>query len=234
MIYCKPTCRARLARRANVIFHDTTAEAEAYGCRPCLRCKPELSSEEREGEDPQKLAVAKACVLIGREGKQGAGRRTDKWTVKALAREVGLTESHFCRVFKKICGVTIGVYRASLPDQRTSHSRTEPVLESGEASIDFDFNFDPGQCMEEHGSTVDFTCDFEKDWYAFSSAIDCIEHAEGVYVRPLDMQHDDLKVREAFDTAEFSPEWSEASTMANCDGFEFLDFDTQFSSEHLL
>jgi len=34
--------------------------------------------------------------------------------VKELAKEVGLTESHFCRIFKKIAGRTVGEYRRSL------------------------------------------------------------------------------------------------------------------------
>ncbi|KAH7378101.1 metal binding domain of Ada-domain-containing protein [Cadophora sp. MPI-SDFR-AT-0126] len=102
-IYCRPTCSSRLARRANVIFHDTPAEAEAAGFRPCKRCRPNL--KENEG-DPQILAVEKACDLIAEE-KNGEV----KWSVKALAKEVGLTESHFCRVFKKIMGMTIGGYR---------------------------------------------------------------------------------------------------------------------------
>lgn len=37
-----------------------------------------------------------------------------KWTVKALGAEVGMTESHFCRVFRKVMGMTVGEYRASL------------------------------------------------------------------------------------------------------------------------
>ncbi|KAF2222242.1 metal binding domain of Ada-domain-containing protein [Elsinoe ampelina] len=40
-IYCRPTCAARLARRANVHFCDTAQEAEVAGFRPCKRCKPE-------------------------------------------------------------------------------------------------------------------------------------------------------------------------------------------------
>jgi len=39
-VYCRPSCAARLARRENVRFHPTRAEAEAAGFRPCKRCKP--------------------------------------------------------------------------------------------------------------------------------------------------------------------------------------------------
>lgn len=39
-VYCRPSCSAR-PKRENVAFHDTAAEAERAGFRPCKRCKPE-------------------------------------------------------------------------------------------------------------------------------------------------------------------------------------------------
>ena len=39
-VYCRPTCAARLARRENVAFHATCADAERAGFRPCKRCRP--------------------------------------------------------------------------------------------------------------------------------------------------------------------------------------------------
>ncbi|CCD55948.1 hypothetical protein BofuT4_uP150800.1 [Botrytis cinerea T4] len=35
-----------------------------------------------------------------------------------MAKEVGLTESHFCRVFKRETGGTLGEYRAKLIGQQ--------------------------------------------------------------------------------------------------------------------
>ena len=39
-VYCRPCCAARLPRRENVQFHDSCAEAERAGFRPCKRCRP--------------------------------------------------------------------------------------------------------------------------------------------------------------------------------------------------
>jgi AraC family transcriptional regulator of adaptative response/methylated-DNA-[protein]-cysteine methyltransferase len=39
-VYCRPSCPGRLAKRMNVRFHATCADAEAAGFRPCKRCKP--------------------------------------------------------------------------------------------------------------------------------------------------------------------------------------------------
>lgn len=47
-VYCRPSCAARPARRENVRFHATTADAEAAGFRPCRRCRPnETGQSER-------------------------------------------------------------------------------------------------------------------------------------------------------------------------------------------
>jgi len=100
-IYCRPDCPSRLARRSNIVFYDTAAQAEAAGFRACLRCRPSASTKDCT----QQAAVAKACALVESE------RNGKIWSVKDLGKEVGLTESHFCRTFKKIMGCTVGDYR---------------------------------------------------------------------------------------------------------------------------
>src|SRR2546430_620295 len=47
-VYCRPSCPSRLAKRVNVRFHDTRAEAEAAGFRPCKRCGPDQSALEEQ------------------------------------------------------------------------------------------------------------------------------------------------------------------------------------------
>ena len=109
-IYCRPVCKARLARRANVEFMPTPAEAEAAGYRPCMRCKPELDSQAMP--DEQRIAVNEACELIEMGERDGT-----KLVLESLAKEVGFTKSHFHRVFKKVTGVTPRAY-AELIRQR--------------------------------------------------------------------------------------------------------------------
>jgi methylphosphotriester-DNA--protein-cysteine methyltransferase len=105
-IYCRPSCPSRLARRANIVFHDTPAQAEADGFRACMRCKP--GTLKGEDGDPQRVSVDRAKKILENE-TDGA-----RWSIKALAKELGLTESHFCRVFKKLEGRTVGDYRTLL------------------------------------------------------------------------------------------------------------------------
>src|SRR5262245_44287744 len=46
-VYCRPSCAARLPRRENVKFHDSCAEAERAGFRPCRRCRPNEGAERK-------------------------------------------------------------------------------------------------------------------------------------------------------------------------------------------
>ncbi|KAK9427142.1 hypothetical protein V1505DRAFT_293911, partial [Lipomyces doorenjongii] len=101
-IFCRPTCGARLARRANVEFHTTPTEATAAGFRPCKRCNP-----TNEGYDLQAQAVEKACEHISkRTDKTDGSTGGHKIRLRELAVEVGWTPSYLHRVFKRKMGVT--------------------------------------------------------------------------------------------------------------------------------
>jgi AraC family transcriptional regulator of adaptative response/methylated-DNA-[protein]-cysteine methyltransferase len=109
-VYCRPTCPSRLALRENVAFHDTCADAERAGFRPCQRCRPSgPSQQERHAK-----AAAKACRII--EGADSAP------TLAVLAQAVGLSRYHFHRVFKSVVGVTARQYAAAY---RTGRVRSE-------------------------------------------------------------------------------------------------------------
>ncbi|KAJ5786181.1 uncharacterized protein N7503_011393 [Penicillium pulvis] len=115
-IYCRPSCGARLARRANVEFYNTPSQAEKAGFRPCKRCRPECGGTAAQS-NPQALMVEKACQTIRNEVLAGL-----KPKLHDLANQAGLTPSHFHRVFKKILGVTPGQYISSV----VQHIRPSP------------------------------------------------------------------------------------------------------------
>lgn len=124
-VYCRPSCPSRPAKRANVRFCATAAEAEAAGFRPCQRCRP--NAPPREAEDAAK--VAGACRMI--ETAETAP------TLAELARAAGLSPYHFHRLFSRIAGVTPKAYaqahrRARLREQlKSSATVTEAIYDSG-------------------------------------------------------------------------------------------------------
>ena len=216
-IYCRPTCPSRLARRANIIFHDNAEQAEAEGFRACLRCRPGTLSGE-EG-DPQIKAVEMAKVLIEKEGNG------EKWSVKALAKEVGLTESHFCRVFKKVEGKTVGEYRGwaygsglkqlagnerQLPDTiiRTNKNPDTPNLQIARTAPT-----SPG--------FAELDRELAQDWHDFigtSYPSICFDMAPNIHLSNFDFGN----------LGSLTPELlSDHSTPSSLDdGMQFLDFDS--------
>jgi AraC family transcriptional regulator, regulatory protein of adaptative response / methylated-DNA-[protein]-cysteine methyltransferase len=93
-VYCRPSCASRPAKRENVAFFKTAAEAEKAGYRACKRCRP----DKLGAPDPQIEAVKRACEQI--EQAEEASKLAD------LAASAGLSPYHFHRIFKTITGVT--------------------------------------------------------------------------------------------------------------------------------
>ena len=114
-VYCRPSCGARPALRANVAFHASCAEAEAAGFRPCMRCKP----DQPPLAERQARLVAEACRILDAQ--------EDAPDFDAVARAVGMSRFHFQRVFKTHAGVTPKAYAAA---RRAARVR-EALVEGG-------------------------------------------------------------------------------------------------------
>jgi AraC family transcriptional regulator of adaptative response/methylated-DNA-[protein]-cysteine methyltransferase len=115
-VYCRPSCASRQARRENVAFHLTCADAERAGFRPCQRCRP----NEAGLAEQHAAAVAKACRLMA-----SADAAPD---LAALAAAAGMSRFHFHRVFRAVTGVTPKAYadarRRERVRQELARSRT--------------------------------------------------------------------------------------------------------------
>jgi len=124
-IYCRPSCSARLARRENVQYHASCAEAEDAGYRPCKRCKP----NDAPLAERQAAAVSKACRLIEVSDEIPG--------LDFLAHAAGLSRHHFHRLFKTVTGVTPGAYAAAHRANRVrnelmrSATVTDAIYDSG-------------------------------------------------------------------------------------------------------
>jgi AraC family transcriptional regulator of adaptative response/methylated-DNA-[protein]-cysteine methyltransferase len=101
-VYCRPSCAARRARRANVAFYDTSAEAQAAGFRGCLRCRP-LTVERR---DPHTSLMQSIASYIDAHVDEAL-------SLARLAREAGMSPFHFQRKFKAVIGISAKEYHAA-------------------------------------------------------------------------------------------------------------------------
>ena len=124
-IYCRPSCASRPAKRENVTFFETGAQAEKAGYRACKRCRP----DKLGAPDPQMEAVSQACKRI--ETAEEAPKLAE------LAASAGLSPYHFHRVFKSITGVTPKAYaaetraRRAADKLRTAETVTEAIYDAG-------------------------------------------------------------------------------------------------------
>ncbi|HEY3099804.1 MAG TPA: bifunctional DNA-binding transcriptional regulator/O6-methylguanine-DNA methyltransferase Ada [Methylomirabilota bacterium] len=119
-VYCRPACAARQARRENVSFHATPADAERAGFRPCKRCRPDSHGLA----EARAQAVARACRLIETAEEMPS--------LDALADAAGLSRFHFHRVFKTTTGLTPRAYAAAHRARRVRDelSRGERVTDA--------------------------------------------------------------------------------------------------------
>lgn len=124
-VFCKPSCPSRLALRENVQFHNTIADAEAAGFRPCKRCKPDQPSLNEQ----YATMVAETCKLI-----EAAETLPN---LDTLAQAAGMSRFHFHRIFKTITGVTPKAYAVAHRAKRArealikSDTVTEAIYDAG-------------------------------------------------------------------------------------------------------
>jgi methylphosphotriester-DNA--protein-cysteine methyltransferase len=121
-IFCRPVCGARQARRDNITFYDDAEAAQEAGFRACKRCKPDLTVY-----DPQASKIAQAQQTI----EKAAAETGTVPSLDVLAGQVGLTRSHFHRVFKRITGVTPKVYAEGLKKDGRVGGRSPLLMEMG-------------------------------------------------------------------------------------------------------
>jgi AraC family transcriptional regulator of adaptative response/methylated-DNA-[protein]-cysteine methyltransferase len=121
-IYCRPSCAARQARRANVRFFANGAEARAAGLRACKRCRPDEAARDE-------AAVLAAIDEI--KASEGLPQLAE------LAQAVGYSPTHFQRVFTRATGMSPAAYARALREERArealsnASSVTEAMYDAG-------------------------------------------------------------------------------------------------------
>ncbi|MBS1850400.1 MAG: bifunctional DNA-binding transcriptional regulator/O6-methylguanine-DNA methyltransferase Ada [Acidobacteria bacterium] len=127
-IYCRPSCPAKHARRENVRFFTTPAQAEQAGFRACLRCRPKTA-----GGNPQTVLVKAICRYLERHLDEAV-------TLGDLSKLFGQSPFHLQRTFKAALGVTPKAYADSCRmnqlkrNLQAGHSVTRALYDAGYSS----------------------------------------------------------------------------------------------------
>jgi len=116
-VYCRPTCPSRRPLRKNVTFFEAPGEAKVAGFRPCRRCRP----DEVGPWEPAREEVLETCRYIESQPDRIP-------TLAELSERVGLSPTHFQRVFKRIVGVSPRKYADTLRLERVKRE-----LQNGES-----------------------------------------------------------------------------------------------------
>lgn len=96
-IFCKPSCAARRAQRANVAFYADPTAARAAGYRPCKRCRPD------QALPPQAELAAQAAAYLDEHPRA---------TLAELGAALAVSPFHLQRVFKAQTGLSPRQYAA--------------------------------------------------------------------------------------------------------------------------
>jgi AraC family transcriptional regulator, regulatory protein of adaptative response / DNA-3-methyladenine glycosylase II len=97
-LYCRPSCPARLAKRANVRFFPTAAAAQSAGFRACKRCRPDAAPGSPDW-NWRADGVARAMRLI-------ADGIVDREGVSGLAGRLGFSDRHLRRLLSEQVGAS--------------------------------------------------------------------------------------------------------------------------------
>jgi AraC family transcriptional regulator of adaptative response / DNA-3-methyladenine glycosylase II len=97
-IYCRPICPSPTARRDNVRYFRSAAEAVAAGFRPCLRCRPE-TAPGTPAWNGTPTTVSRALRLIAEGALQ-------QLSVAGLSQRLGVSARHLDRLFRMHLGAS--------------------------------------------------------------------------------------------------------------------------------
>src|SRR5580704_15490757 len=95
-VYCRPICPIPLRKSENVTWFRSASAAEAYGFRPCRRCRPHTS--------PGTPAWHGTVAVVSRALRLIEAGAMDHGNVEELAEHVGIGSRHLRRLFAEHLG----------------------------------------------------------------------------------------------------------------------------------
>lgn len=128
-IFCRPSCKAKIPLKKNIVFFDTIEDALKNGFRPCKMCRPDLNETTYE---PNKDLVERAKKLI-------TNNYNKSFETKKIAQMLGLSNTHLVRLFKHYYGMTISEYLIELRIKEATRLLTHTDTEITKIALDAGF-----------------------------------------------------------------------------------------------
>lgn len=125
-VYCHPGCKSRMAKRENVEFFDTPANAEAAGYRACRRC------QARPADTRRSVLITQACRLLESHDNPPS--------LDQLGAQLGISPFHLHRLFKAETGLTPKAYASAFRARRLRERLGEGQGSVTEAIYDAGYN----------------------------------------------------------------------------------------------
>jgi AraC family transcriptional regulator of adaptative response / DNA-3-methyladenine glycosylase II len=133
-IYCRPICPVPFAKKSNVVWLASAAEAEADGFRPCRRCRPQAA--------PGTPAWLGSSAVVSRALRLISEGSLDNCGVDALADRLGIGSRQLRRLFVQHLGapplkiaITRRIRFAQTLIEETDLPITSIAMSSGFSSI---------------------------------------------------------------------------------------------------
>ena len=92
-VFCKPSCKSKMARRENVLFFPTLQAAEAAGFRACKKCSPSAESPRIHEVVYAFAARARERGGGGEEGRRGRENRFQRIPYSKIIRHANWVQS---------------------------------------------------------------------------------------------------------------------------------------------
>ena len=100
-VFCRPSCKTRLALKKNILFFNKVAEAEAAGFRACKKCNPKGAKNQIQD------VVYELCRHI-------EANVSESLSLQALAQKAGYSVAHLQKSFRVATGSSPKAYHEAL------------------------------------------------------------------------------------------------------------------------
>lgn len=134
-IFCRPSCPAPVAKEENVCYFDTLFAALEQGFRPCLRCRPDITTEYYNG-NPSGTGIVQSALRLINQGY------LNNHSIDKLADTLSVSERHLRKLFTDNIGSTptkVARYSKALFAKKlliySDHPITDIAFASGFSSV---------------------------------------------------------------------------------------------------